>query len=1742
MRISLSLSKKTAIFWLFLSTFAAGWGQINTNIITADAPGCEGLTNYSSGGENHRIYYYPGSSTSTSQTPATLTATSPTGGPATFVWMKFVIDLTNPRNGWNQVQIDQGVTSSSLANQGLGAYLVYVYDASGTFLDYDLCWVLVTRLQPTQMPSANITNNDSNCNGPNTIYGTTTGTANGLVLAPTNSLYSYAEPPPLPLIVNSTTTFSVNFQGTQATSVTQLVFALEGPSSCNNPILYLGSVPDFSGPSTGTFNPAGCSSGSSFSFDFTFTNIPGSIYNACNISNGTDATTDSYYGNPSGTANPIPTLYDFSIFDGCDATNGDWTFRVWRCAAVGGNVSVSDMTAFISGGYSGPASVQTSEILIGLTAPDIPVAVPTGTSNTCGQPSSGIFRTSPESTIVTETCTANGYEWHTDPEFILPANAAGSINNGTQNQSLVLSNPLSDANGPLTYWQDFDVTLSITNACHQTGIDNGCFGASLQDVQTVTLTPISSPVLTAIPPLCVVDNAVDLIANVAGVWTGTGVVLSGTAYQFDPITSGTGNHTLTFNPDDPCYSQETMNVQVDDFANDPPNFVIPANTGYCLNAAPVDLTVFVNESGTWGGPGVDPATGMFDPSVNFPGPVTISFVPDNGCPDNVSQSVTVYPLPTLVIAQGNSVNFCQGSDLTLEASGANTYVWSTVSGLANVASPNASSTLITPSQTSNILVEGTENTNNCTNSTNVQLIQYTNEIPSINLSQSFCENDNPLALVGTLSNGITPSNGTWLGTGIVGNEFVPSAATLGVNTITFDIPDNPQAGYCYSPATADFTVNPIPTFTAATSADATICAGDNHPLNAAINEPGITTFIWSPANGLSDPNIASPVATLNATETYEVTAINSGCSAAETIVLTVIPVETPVITSVDTFCTNGLPYTFQSTLPGGSWSSAPANASLSMAGDFTPATSATGDFVFTYTPTGQCDLPNTIDVVVESPPTVDAGPAATICVNATPFASMQGTANNAISTQWSPSTYLTNSANLTTTINATADGVQQYTLTATGLGGCTATSVVNLTFLDIFTPTIDPMGPFCTTDVQQVLSANSLNGSWYIDGVLEPTGLLTPSLINTPSVIITYDPETTCSNTAELEVFFSAPGDFVFAPDPDICVTDIAFNLVDIINFNGNFDNVDGVITNSNLGTFDPAAAGPGTYNIICNVNDVCQLILNQNITVHAPDIDVSDEQICFNIDTAFQAPVENPVGAYTYLWSPSTFLNDATLETPVITFSDTINYPSGITYTVTSTDAYGCEATDTKLVTVFPKPYISIEPETIVCPFDEVVLNATGTLGTFSWSPATAVISGEDTPSPTISVSETTNFIATLADNNCPDITVEAIVQLPVEPLYNINAGPDTFFCEYTSIYLSANPGGANPDFVWSTSDGLLGDDSLSTQIHVTMEGTYTFHVETPLGCIYEDDVLVNRVPLPVGTAPDTSFLCLGDTLVLNAGVWDSVVWDIGQTSDTLAITSPGLYPHEIFQDGCSSRDTFLVAQVVLPYFDLGPDRKVCTGDTIYIAAEVVGEWNTGDTDSVLTVTEGGDYVMTVSLGSCIRFDSIYVDEIPQPTCNLPDEVIGCKGEGTLLDAFSPDIDEYYWSTGDTSSSIVVYDIDDYTVRITNYCGSAFFNTHSGLEICINTLFIPNTFTPDGDGVNDVWRVYANNIQSIDITISNRFGETVFKSDNAEKSWLGDKNESRFYLEDGVYFYTIIFKDENGDTQKMMGSINMIR
>ncbi|MFM7104562.1 MAG: hypothetical protein ACKOW8_03505, partial [Flavobacteriales bacterium] len=191
-----------------LASVAALLSYLVTSSQIITSTGCEGLTNYTNGDPNHRVFYFP----FTTNTPGVLSANS--AAPLTYVWSKYVIEVVNAaRNGWVQVQLDANATSSSIINLGMGAYLLQRFDGAGNYVDHEICWIQVLR-PPAALPEANITNSNADCDGPVVVNGQANGTSIGILtiggsIANPATIYSYSEVPPLPVLINASTEIEV---------------------------------------------------------------------------------------------------------------------------------------------------------------------------------------------------------------------------------------------------------------------------------------------------------------------------------------------------------------------------------------------------------------------------------------------------------------------------------------------------------------------------------------------------------------------------------------------------------------------------------------------------------------------------------------------------------------------------------------------------------------------------------------------------------------------------------------------------------------------------------------------------------------------------------------------------------------------------------------------------------------------------------------------------------------------------------------------------------------------------------------------------------------------------------------------------------------------------------------------------------------------------------------------------------------------------------------------------------------------------------------------------------------------------------------------------------------------------------------------------------------------------------------------------------------------------------------------
>lgn len=155
--------------------------------------------------------------------------------------------------------------------------------------------------------------------------------------------------------------------------------------------------------------------------------------------------------------------------------------------------------------------------------------------------------------------------------------------------------------------------------------------------------------------------------------------------------------------------------------------------------------------------------------------------------------------------------------------------------------------------------------------------------------------------------------------------------------------------------------------------------------------------------------------------------------------------------------------------------------------------------------------------------------------------------------------------------------------------------------------------------------------------------------------------------------------------------------------------------------------------------------------------------------------------------------------------------------------------------------------------------------------------------------------------------------------------------------------------------------------------------------------------------------------------------------------------------------------------------------------------------------MTLPGIYWVTVINKNCLAKDTLKVDYLNKPSFTLGNDTAICQGMSIVL---YPKIVKgtglsYLWNDGSTTSSIVVNQQGNFSVTLSNQCGTKTNDINIVKGIC--QLYVPNSFTPNGDGVNDILKaLYGENITDFNFQIYNRYGEMVFISKNITSGWDG--------------------------------------
>lgn len=251
-----------------------------------------------------------------------------------------------------------------------------------------------------------------------------------------------------------------------------------------------------------------------------------------------------------------------------------------------------------------------------------------------------------------------------------------------------------------------------------------------------------------------------------------------------------------------------------------------------------------------------------------------------------------------------------------------------------------------------------------------------------------------------------------------------------------------------------------------------------------------------------------------------------------------------------------------------------------------------------------------------------------------------------------------------------------------------------------------------------------------------------------------------------------------------------------------------------------------------------------------------------------------------------------------------------------------------------------------------------------------------------------------------------------------------------------------------------------------------------------------------------------------------DSFYWEFGDGSKVASLEADKTYP-TAGKDSVSFvwyvcgrmnrlKDSFEITAI--PKFNLGADTTLCYGASILLNGPFNKDkylWSTGNTNVSIVVKESGTYSLTTWSGNCPASDTITIMYFNTIWTALGDEYFICDDDKELvkLDA-GEKFKQYKWTpTGDTSQWIIVGDLGEYFVVVKDFRGCSGSDGTMVQRRCPVELFVPNAFTPNGDGLNDYFEPKGADLLSYQITIFNRWGQLVFQSNDPRIAWNGNYN-----------------------------------
>lgn len=1171
------------------------------------------------------------------------------------------------------------------------------------------------------------------------------------------------------------------------------------------------------------------------------------------------------------------------------------------------------------------------------------------------------------------------------------------------------------------------------------------------------------------------------------------------------------------------------------------NTTICTPPSLCVSSSPITLQA-ATAGGTWSGTGVNPTTGVFSPSVSGAGTFTITYTLACG---SESINIVVSPCATLTV--------CQGTGGTATVSGGTPgYTWQyattttpCVSGLGTYCGP--------------FTVAGTPTTTWTTFSTSATA-----------------------TMPGTYPVQVLDANGTVYTITNAAAYAALTACTTSCPPLTIT-PASQVNVNCFGGSTGSFSVS---TSGGASPYDYTL-------MNGATTVASFTNI----AGSQSFTGLAAGTYTLNVLD-------NNGCPGTTTITITQpASAATVAITGSTTTGCGSSTGTATAQASGGStpwdyvWTG--ASGTILTTNNITTSNTVTGLAAGTYTITitdnNGCTANTTVTITTATGPSL----AVTGSTNVSCFGGSNGTATANATGGASPYDYVwtgasgTVSSNTNITVPSTASGLSAgtYTVVTTDNGGCTATQTVTITqpataaAVAITGSTTTGCGTSTGTATAQASGgASPWDYVWTgASGTLlttnDITGPNTVTGLATGTYTITITDANGCTaNTTVVITTATGPALAVTSSTNVLCFGASTGSAT--VNATGGASPYDyvwsgssGTIQTDNNITIPSTSGGlaAGTYTVVVTDNGGCTS--SQTITITQPasaagvSITSSTPATCGASNGSATATATGGSGPYDYVWTNGT----GTLQTTNnISTPDVLSGLAAGTYTVTITDNNGCTATTTANITNSSGATTSITAQTNVSCFGgnngSATANATGGSSPYDyvWTGASGTLQTDNNISIPSTLSGLTagTYTVTVTDNSgCVSNTTVTITQ-PSTAVTISSTSATNATCGSSngtaSVTVSGGTIGSGYTYSWTPSGG---SGSSATALAA---GTYTVTVHDGNGCVTDTTITIGNSGGPsVSLTSQTNVLCNGGnngSATVNAsGGTGSLTysWSGGAgTSSTATNLTAGTYTVTVTDGtGCSNTTTVTITQPSAITASVSTSAATCgvsDGSATVTAAGGTGtltySWSGGPTTATYSGIPSGSYTVTVSdANGCTQSASGLVGSVGGPIANAGADVTITLGSSTTLNGSGPAGSTYSWtpSTGlscTTCQNPVASPSQTtvYYLTVTESGCSSVDTVIVYVDIVCGDLFVPQVFSPNMDGNNDVLYVYGACIQDMDFAIFDRWGEKVFETNDQSVGWDGTYKGK--LLDAAVFVYYLKGKNQHGEDINQHGNITLVK